>query len=255
MKFLLIASNKDLASKNIANHIKEYFDVFETDKELLSLTAEDLEYADYYIFLSKHKSIANKPSLTVHTPGNLTEDNTFGGNPKEVCPCDAVLNTLLLKNIYKNYKTYYEDGKIGEFDVSFEVVHHSPTGLKAPTVFVEIGSSEKEWILKEAGEIIAKSVLETIDAMKSKNYDKKVRAIGFGGGHYAPKFTKLALEDKYYFGYLVPKYASVSEDVLNQLISKMEVDKALIDWKGCRGDDKRRYIEFFENNGIEWERV
>ncbi len=255
MKFLLIASNKDLASKNIANHIKEYFDVFETDKELLSLTNDDLEKADYYIFLSKHKSMANKPSLTVHTPGNLTENNEFGGNPKEVCPCDAVLNTLLLKNIYKNYKIYYKNGKIKEFDVSFEVVHHSPTDLKAPTVFVEIGSSEREWVLKEAGEIIAKSVLETIEAMKSKNYDKKVRAIGFGGGHYAPKFTKLALEDKYYFGYLVPKYASVSEEVLNQLISKMEVDKALIDWKGCRGEDRRRYIEFLEKEGIEWERV
>ena len=101
MKFLLIASNKDLASKNIANHIKEYFDVFETDKELLSLTAEDLEEADYYIFLSKHKSIANKPALTVHTPGNLTESNDLGGNPKEVCPCDAVLNTLLLKTSIK----------------------------------------------------------------------------------------------------------------------------------------------------------
>ncbi|WP_456375162.1 D-aminoacyl-tRNA deacylase [Methanocaldococcus sp.] len=256
MKFLLISSNKDLASKNIASHLKEYFDIFETDKELLELKSSDLEDADYYIFLSKHRSKANQPSLTVHTPGNLTENNDFGGNPKEVCPCDAILNTLLLKNIYKNYNIYYENNKISKFDVSFEVVHHSPTDLNAPTVFVEIGSSEKEWILKEAGEIIAKSVLETIEMIKNKDYEDRLKVIGFGGGHYAPKFTKLALEyDKYYFGYLIPKYASVSEDVLNQLVNKMEVDKVLIDWKGCRGEDKKRYMEFFKNKGIDVERV
>ncbi|NPA62392.1 MAG: D-aminoacyl-tRNA deacylase [Methanococci archaeon] len=257
MKFLLIASNRDPASKNIAKCIREEFgvDVFEVEKELLSITSDDLEKAHYYIFLSKHRSKAGKPSLTVHTPGNLTENNEFGGNPKEVCPSDAILNTLLLKNIYNTYMEFHELGKIGNFDVSFEVVHHSPTDLKSPTVFVEIGSTEKEWCLKEAGEIIAKSVLDTIEMIKSKNYDRKIKAVGFGGGHYAPKFTKLALSGDYYFSYLVPKYCSVDEDVLNQLFKKTDVDIALIDWKGCKGEDKKRYVKFFEKEGIKWEKI
>ena len=245
MKFLIVASTKDPASLNMAEH---FDNVFLVEKDLLKLNRDDLEKADYYIFLSKHRSSTNKPSLTVHVPGNLTESNETGGNPKEVCPCCPILNTILLNKIKeKSYNLNY--------DVCFEVVHHSPTDLEGKTVFVEIGSSEKEWRDKIAGKIMAEAVKEAIEVIKKKDYDEKEKVIGFGGGHYAPKFTKLALEKKCYFGYLVPKYASVDEQVLNQMIEKSEVDKVLIDWKGCRGEDKRRYIKFFEDIGIPWEKI
>ncbi|ADG13704.1 Protein of unknown function DUF516 [Methanocaldococcus infernus ME] len=244
MKFLIVASTKDLASMNMAKH---FDNVFIVEKELLDLTQDDLEKADFYIFLSKHRSLANKPSLTVHVPGNLTE-NCERGNPKEICPCSPELNTILLNKI--------KEKSLGlSYEVCFEVVHHTPTDLKGKAVFVEIGSSEKEWRDEKAGEVMAKAVKEAIEIIKNKNYEEKERVIGFGGGHYAPKFTKLALEGKYYFGYLVPKYAQVDEDVLNQMVEKSEVDKILIDWKGCRGEDKRRYINFFESLGIPWEKI
>ncbi|EHP88342.1 D-aminoacyl-tRNA deacylase [Methanotorris formicicus] len=252
MEYLLISSKKDLASQNIKDCIEDYgFDVFEVDEELIQITQKDLPKADAYIFLSKHRSESGKPTLTVHTPGNLTEDNSFGGNKEEICPCDPILNTLLLRNIFKHNNQYKE--KIDIFDVSFEVVHHGPSDLNAPAVFVEIGSSEKEWVIKEAGEIIAKGVIDTINQIKNIK-DVEDRIIGFGGGHYAPRFTNLALNNCY-VGYIVPKYASISNRVLEQMINKQKFDYIAFDWKGLRGDDKRRYIKFFEERGIPWKKI
>jgi D-aminoacyl-tRNA deacylase len=253
MEYLLISSKKDLASQNIKNCIEKYgFDVFEVDKELIQITQDDLPKAKAYIFLSKHRSESGKPTLTVHTPGNLTEDNSFGGNKEEICPCNPILNTLLLRNIFK-YNSQYKE-KIDIFDVSFEVVHHGPSDLDTPAVFVEIGSSEKEWVIKDSGEIIAKSIVDTIEQIKNIKDVEGDRVIGFGGGHYAPRFTNLALNG-HYVGYIVPKYASVSDKVLEQMINKQEFDYIAFDWKGLKGDDKRRYIKFFEEKGVIWKKI
>ena len=262
MKYLLIYSTKDLAGMNTKNNLnnlnlddlKENIYFFETDKKLTELSQKDLpnDY-DYYIFLSKHRSESKKPTLTVHTSGNLTEDNSHGGNIEEICPCDGVLNSLLLKNISK-YNNLEEYSRFN-FEVSFEAVHHGPTDLNVPSVFVEIGSSEKEWEIKEAGEIIAKSIIDTIKSIENKNYNVLDKVVGFGGGHYAPRFTKLVLSNKCYVGYIIPKYAKLSEKVLNQILIKQDFDYILFDWKGLNSEDKKRYIEFFEKNDILWKKV
>ncbi|WP_423793334.1 D-aminoacyl-tRNA deacylase [Methanocaldococcus indicus] len=238
MKYLFISSKKDLASLNIAKHLEEYFDIYYTEKDLLDIKREDLKKSDYYIFLSKHRSERNLPSLTVHVPGLLD---------KEICPADAVLNTLILKNLNKY-------NNIG-YNVSFEVVHHTPTDLDGYSVFVEIGSSEKEWTNEKAGKIVANAIVESIECLENQDYEELDRVLGIGGGHYAPKFTKLALQNKYYFGYLVPKYINIKEDILKQMLNKSEIDKVLIDWKGCKSEMKKKCISFFENSGIEWEKV
>ena len=262
MKYLLIYSTKDLAGMNIKNNLnnlnlddlKENIYFFETDKKLTELSQKDLpnDY-DYYIFLSKHRSESKKPTLTVHTSGNLTTDNSHGGNIEEICPCDGVLNSLLLKNISK-YNNLEEYSRFN-FEVSFEAVHHGPTDLNISSVFVEIGSSEKEWEIKEAGEIIAKSIIDTIASIENKNYDDLDKVVGFGGGHYAPRFTKLVLSNKCYVGYIIPKYAKLSEKVLEQILLKQDFDYILFDWKGLNSEDKKRYREFFEKNNILWKKV
>ena len=261
MKYLLIYSTTDLAGINIKNNlnrlnIKDFKNIhlFETDKKLTELSQKDLPYNyEYYIFLSKHKSESKKPTLTVHTSGNLIDDNSHGGNIEEICPCDAVLNSLLLKNIYK-YNSLGEYKQFN-FEVSFEAVHHGPTDLNIPSAFVEIGSSEKEWEIKEAGEIIAKSIIDTIASIENKNYDDLDKVVGFGGGHYAPRFTKLVLSNKCYVGYIIPKYAKLSEKVLEQILLKQDFDYILFDWKGLNSEDKKRYTEFFEKNNILWKKV
>ncbi|HIP84773.1 MAG TPA: D-aminoacyl-tRNA deacylase [Methanothermococcus okinawensis] len=264
MRYLLIYSTRDPAGLNIKENldnvlegsIRKHISYFETEEDLITLSQKDIPKGyDYYIFLSKHRSGGEHPppTLTVHTPGNLTEDNLFGGNPQEVCPCDSVLNSLLLRAIFRRSREgRYKDIN---FQVSFEAVHHGPSDLLAPSVFVEIGSTEREWRKREGGEIVGRAVLDTIEQLNSKDYNPLDRVIAFGGGHYAPKFTKLVLENRCYVGYIVPKYAKVSDKVLNQLVEKQLFDYVLLDWKGLRGEDKKRYIKFFEDRGIPWKRV
>lgn len=257
MKYLLIYTKKDIASMNIKDNLDKLncpYDYFEYPNKLTEVSQKDLpDDYDYYIFLSKHRSAnGTPPTFTVHTSGNLTEDNSHGGNPEEISPCDGVLNSLMLKSIYelnnREYKKY-------NFQVSFEGVHHGPTDLNVPSLFVEIGSSEKEWKIPDAGELIANSILNTLKIFDGNLYQKKDVVIGFGGGHYAPKFTEYVLNDICYVGYIIPKYASLSEKVLNEIINKQKFDYILMDWKGIKGEDKRRYIEFFENNGILWKKT
>jgi len=266
MRYLLIYSTKDPAGMNIKenldtileenNNIRKNISYLETEEDLTALSLEDIPKGfDYYIFLSKHRSSGENPppTLTVHIPGNLTVDNLFGGNPEEVCPCDSILNSLLLRNISRYSKE--ERYKHLNFQVSFEGVHHGPSDIAAPTVFVEIGSTEREWKIKEGGEIIGRAIMDTVHQLASKRYDLLDKVIAFGGGHYAPKFTKLVLEGRYYVGYIVPKYAKVSDKILNQLIEKQDFDYVILDWKGLRGEDKKRYIKFFEDNNIFWKKV
>ncbi len=268
MKYLLINSSEDIAGTNIKNNFKNInldeiyticpnckIDFLEVESKLVQLTNNDIpKNYDYYIFLSKHRSNSSSPpTLTVHTSGNLTEDNKYGGNSEEVCYCDGILNTLLLKNINK-YNNIEEYKRLG-FIVSFEALHHGPSDLTAPSAFVEIGNSEKQWGIEKAGELISKSIIDTIKNIELNNYDNLDIAVGIGGGHYSPKFTKLALEEKYYIGYLIPKYAKLSENMLNKLIKHNNFNIVLIDWKGLNSIERKKYIDFFNKHNVNWLRV
>ncbi|ABR54225.1 Protein of unknown function DUF516 [Methanococcus vannielii SB] len=254
MNYLLISSKKDPASQNIKRHLENYgYFVHELEKKSNTSKKSDFHDSSLYVFLSKHRSESKKPTLTVHTPGNLTKDNSHGGNPEEICHCNPVFNTLLLQNIDK-YNSMEEYQELG-FEVSFEVLHHGPTDLNAPSAFVEIGSSEMQWQINDAAEIITNALIDTINAISYGDFEEKEKIIGLGGGHYSPKFTKLALKNEYHVGYLTPKHAKLSENILNQLITKQSFDFVTIDWKGLYGEDKKIYIEFFEKFEIPWKRV
>ncbi|MCS3921864.1 D-aminoacyl-tRNA deacylase [Methanococcus voltae PS] len=257
-KYLLISSKQDPASQNLKEEMeKKGYEVFEIDERTTRTDKSSYPTAECYIFLSKHASATGKPTLTVHTQGNLTEDNSHGGNPEEIPHCIPELNTILLQKINEYNKKCINE-KTGEeidFEVSFEVLHHGPTDLDAPCVFVEIGSTEEQWQMKDPAVIVANALDNTLKILLKNEQKPLKRAVGLGGGHYSPKFTKLALNDEYYMGFLVPKYAKLSENMFMQLLTKQPVDIVLIDWKGLYGEDKRRYIQWLEELGIEWSRI
>ncbi|MCS3901351.1 D-aminoacyl-tRNA deacylase [Methanococcus voltae] len=264
--YVLISSKQDPASQNLKEEMeKKGYKIFEIDERTTRTDKTIYPKAECYIFLSKHASATGKPTLTVHTQGNLTEDNSHGGNPEEIPYCMPELNTILLQKINdynneynKEYNKEYVENKADEkitFEVSFEVLHHGPTDLDAPCVFVEIGSTEEQWQMKDPARIIANALDDTLNILLKNEQKPLKKAIGLGGGHYSPKFTKLALKDEYYLGYLVPKHAKLSKNMFMQLLTKQPVDVVLIDWKGLYGEDKRRYIQWLEDLGIEWLRI
>ncbi|MEM4335836.1 MAG: D-aminoacyl-tRNA deacylase [Candidatus Anstonellales archaeon] len=255
---IIIFSSKNIASKNIAEHLIKlgfektgenewkYKNIRMIDTKVDSILSVPTDFEeDYIIVLSSHKSEMSLPTLTVHIPGNW-DSADFGGEPRTLNVAYAGKMLQILKGL-KKYGSELE--KQGWY-ICYEVDHHGPT-CKKPIMFVEIGSMEKEWINEHAGEVVAKSVFDAI----SKDEDQAFCYFGVGGGHYAPKFTKLALEKNFAFGHMLPKSraGSVGEDTFKQAIEKnVEKLKAIVlDWKGLNKEQKDRVIELAKKFNLE----
>ena len=159
---------------------------------------------DNIIFLSRHKAASGKPSLTVHPIGNWGEAD-YGGIKGEVTPSSADIMTSLLREIKKN--------QIAGYDVCFEATHHGPL-LKTPAIFLEIGSTENQWEDKKPAKALIKSLLEV-------KVRKCTSVLGFGGGHYTPRFTEAALSHKVSFGHMIANYGmprSICEMCMREVV-------------------------------------
>ncbi len=239
MTVLIISSTEDPASTNIKHSLLEQTTWDEQGtfysapvyrhrsmKNLVLVTIPDKkirhENIDYEvaeqlnltariaIFLSRHRSKMEKPTLTVHPIGNYG-DAEFGGKPKTLVPAAPRMMTHLLRLIKKNLITTSL-----EYQVCYEVTHHGPL-LRIPTLFVEVGSTMEQWQKKEPASIIATSLLELFSKYQyEEDYPKDIPAlIGLGGGHYAPRFTDVAFQKNIAFGHMIPSY---------------HIDTGIIDW-------------------------
>ncbi|MBS3107342.1 hypothetical protein J4468_00325 [Candidatus Woesearchaeota archaeon] len=252
MKYAIIISEKDSASMNI----KESLEAYNFPKEVkIYLVKEESIYqenidekinADYFIFATRHQSAAGKKSLTCHIPGNFSKSEV-GGKEKELCIAPASLLKTMFLNLKKNAKDF-------ESEITLEVTHHGPLLRKKPCMFIEIGSTEKDWSDKRAGGIIAKTIFETL----SNDIKEYPCIIGFGGNHYCVSFNKIELESNYAFSHICPSYMldALNEDTFKQMIkrSKEKVILAVIDWKGCNSEQRIKVLEFLEKYKIEWKK-
>ena len=213
-KFVIVATEQDLASKNIGNKLVEFgfekindnpFPTYKKDNALLIWHPKDLIWVDNldnyfnpecYIFVFRHISPKEQSILTVHSTGNLTSDVKRAGKPFELAYSHPIYKRALLKGL----KKYAPEG----YEVSYEATHHSPTTLKKPVIFVEIGGGEKQWKDNNAIDAAAKAVLDLLDYEKEENL--KI-CIGLGGSHNADRFTRRALEENIAFGHIIPAYA------------------------------------------------
>jgi D-aminoacyl-tRNA deacylase len=239
MKVLLV-STEDRASLNIRDRLKEETDweeigAFQGGKvlrndDLLLLEKEgthlyfngvDREIKEtlskvngieggleVLVFLSRHRSEMDIRSLTVHPPGNYLQAD-YGGSPGKLPPSSPLFMSAALRALYREKK------KLGLSDqTTYEVTHHGPY-LDTPSFFIEIGSNETRWDIKELGMAIARALLSN-DFRKPES-DLSV-AIGIGGGHYAPRFTDRAMRKKFDFGHMVPDYILENADDIRSVI-------------------------------------
>lgn len=267
-KYGIVVSEKDIAGLNIYKKLLEKTDyteeaifeknpVYRIDKEtLLIKTTRDLLKADhldsyfdikYWIFASKHKSESKIPTFTVHSPGNWTSDNLYGGKPETLAYTNFLLIKKAITSIFKLHQKTTLPHK-----VSLEVTHHGPTELEKPCVFIELGSHEKHWIESDAASLLADAILEIIH--DNKKYRFKA-ALGFGGGHYPEKFTNICIFSEYGTGHIMPKYVSDKIDIkiIREAIKKNnQVDIAIFDWKGLRSKIRTAIIQELSKNNIEF---
>jgi D-aminoacyl-tRNA deacylase len=218
---------------------------------LLTLENIDDLYSDasMFIFLSKHRSQSCIPTLTCHFTGNFSADNSYGGNPRQI----AISYPSLQKGYLKAITAAKQ--KIPEYEVIIEATHHGPTSLNKPILFIELGSSEKQWIDENAAAVICDTVLGMLD--HGFECCDKV-GIALGGTHYPVKFNKLLLESRFGLGAVASKHnlEAIDEEILNQMIEKSEekVTHAVLDTKGL-GRQKDRIMNILKKTSLELYKV
>ena len=264
-QYLLVASSKDPAGITLIDSLRTDFG-FRQDADrnvLLSpefanvrlfvlptdlLHQDDLDQqfpeATTFVFLSKHKSDSKIPTLTCHCTGNFGT-NPYGGNPQEIAISFPSLQKSYLKAL-----TASKD-RPSEYDVVIEATHHGPTSLKKPLLFVELGSSEKQWNDRAAASVMCRVLLGVI--RNGPERCSKV-GIGLGGTHYPSKFNRLLLESEFGLAAVASKHnlVLIDDQMLNQMISKSieKVTTIVLDGKGL-GSQKNRIMRIAENSGLE----
>ncbi len=276
MGIAIISSTKDKASTNIKNILLDNFNFKEAeekycdnqvyynainnktitihtiDSELIHKENIDKDIdADLFLFISKHRAQEERKNLTVHPIGNFGKAE-FGGREKSLC----FVSSLFFKSIFNELA---KNAANSQYEATVEATHHGPY-LEKPALFIEIGSTEKEWEDKEAGKIVAQSIINSIKdyANTIDNINKDINsAFIIGGGHYSHIANKLMLKDGFAAGHICGKYnlenldAALIKEAMEKTIPKASF--ALLDWKGL-GKEKQRIVRLLEESNIEHRR-
>ena len=252
---LLIAYQDDPAGYNMAKFLSKdmeledgifrgkFYDLIIIQTPAISADWLEQKYDyDGFVFLSKHAAESGVLALTCHSTGNFSEAK-FGGNPRQVAIPHPDLQKKYLQTLKEN------QSKFPEFQVTIEATHHGPTALTKPTIFIEIGTTEKQW----TDVSLCNSVASLVHQVMMNPIDENPVAICFGGTHYPSKFTNELLEGKYALGTVVPKHAldSLDDKLFSHILSQNKMAKtALLDWSGL-GSNKQKLLDFLESTELE----
>lgn len=261
---LIVTSQSDVAGSNVYDALSKFFvedgefegrplykkgDVWLIATKKRQIEAGHLDsffQPEYYVFASRHSSASKERTLTVHVPGNLSSEARFGGRPFGLAYCNADAMKVALIELQKGREELNLD-----YHVSLEATHHGPTELKRPVLFVEVGSTVKEWSDKDAVDLVAGAALRA-----AENMEVFEKAIGIGGSHYAPLHTRIVLESKLAVGHILPSYAiaHLTDEILQQAVKKTVARFAYLDWKGMKADERTKIIELSSKIGLELKR-
>jgi len=252
---LLVAYADDPAGHNMAKFLckdmtqdgdvfrGKYYDLVIIPTPAISADWLEEKYDyDGFVFLSKHAAESGVLALTCHSTGNFSEAK-FGGNDRQV----AIPHPDLQKKYLQTLKNHQSD--FAEFDITIEATHHGPTYLKKPTIFIEIGTTEKQW----TDENLCQRVAKLVHKVMSNDIPKNPVALCFGGTHYPTKFTRQLLDGKYALGTVIPKHAfdNLDEELFSHILKQNNTATfALLDWNGL-GPNKQKILDLLESTELE----
>ncbi len=261
---VIVTSQHDIAGMNIFRVLKEELgfsqvgefegmpllkkgEIIAVATERRQTEAEHLDEhfpeAEYYVFATRHKAQAERKTLTVHVTGNLGKEAKVGGKPETLAYAKPSAMKVALQELERARRELNL-----EYEVSFEATHHGPTQLSKPVLFVEVGSTEREWRNMQAVRAVAKAALKA--AQCEQSYEA---CVGVGGTHYAPRHTEVALETRYAVGHIIPSYAipELSFEVFEQAVEKSGAGFVYLDWKGMKREEREKALAFAKRLGIE----
>jgi len=187
------------------------------------------EHPEYLVFVSRHSGDTG-PLLTCHFTGNFG-DAEYGGESGSFAPaCPGVQRALVA-----GFDEHAPDG----YDVAIEGTHHGPTDLATPAVFAELGSDDEQWDDPDGADAVARAVLDLPARRASVAVGDPARprhVVGFGGGHYAPRFERVVRETEWGVGHIASDWQleelghpEEHPDVLDAVIRASDADFALVE--------------------------
>ncbi len=188
----------------------------------LSGVAAAFEDPDLLVFASRHAGDTG-PLLTAHTPGNVGPAE-FGGAANEV-PAAA-------PNALSAVLSRFDEVAPSDYDIGLECTHHGPSRVGCPSLFVEVGSAEAQWGDPDAARAVARAIL----ALRGVEPGRERSLVGFGGGHYVPRFERVVRETDWAVGHVAADWALEAlgdprehREVVEALFARSGADRALVD--------------------------
>lgn len=148
---------------------------------------------DLLVFASRHSGDTG-PLLTAHATGNFGPAEYGGG---EGSLARAAPNAL------RAVRGAFDDHASEGYDAGIEATHHGPSTVGCPSLFVELGSGEAEWADPAGAEAVARSILD----LRGVDPSAYRTVVGFGGGHYAPRFDRVLTETDWAVGHVAADWA------------------------------------------------
>jgi len=183
------------------------------DSEHESITGTSV---DEVLVLSKHASSSETPAMTLHAigvPGEYPHGEVArsGGITGSAVPPSTRFGDLF-RTMSKIAEKYELDG---DYDITLEATHHGPM-LETPTLYLEIGSTAKQWGDEKAARVWSETISLCLgmseDSIASNWEGVGEVMIGLGGGHYAPRHKAVIHSSNVWVGHILANYAIVFEE-------------------------------------------
>ncbi|QWC19864.1 D-aminoacyl-tRNA deacylase [Halorubrum sp. 2020YC2] len=184
---------------------------------------------EFLAFVSRHSGETGE-LLTAHVTGNFGGAE-YGGDPESLARAAPGAE----KRVVAALARHAPDG----YEVGIECTHHGPTDVAVPSLFVELGSDEPQWADPEAARAVARAVLDlrgTGADLPDDSESHPRHVVGFGGGHYAPRFTRIVRETEWAVGHVGADWAladlgapGANRDVIEAAFERSRAERAVID--------------------------
>ncbi|MFB6302260.1 MAG: D-aminoacyl-tRNA deacylase [Haloferacaceae archaeon] len=177
---------------------------------------------DLLVVVSRHAGETG-PLLTAHHTGNFGPAD-YGGEPGRFARAAPAAQKAVLAAL--------ADRAPSGYDVGIECTHHGPTAVDVPSLFVELGSGEAEWADPEGARAVARAVLD----LRGVDPTGRRTVVGFGGGHYAPRYERVLRETGWAVGHVGADWAldamgdpGANRETLERAFERSGADRAHVD--------------------------
>lgn len=184
---------------------------------------------DLLVFASRHAGDTGS-LLTAHFTGNFGPAE-YGGEDGHFAR--AAPNAQ--KRVIEALDEYAPDG----YETGMECTHHGPTGLDVPSLFVELGSGEEQWDDPAGAAAVAQAILDlegVAPDCETAGDAPNRQIVGFGGGHYAPRFERIVQETPWGVGHIGADWCledmgvpAANKDVLDRAFEASGADYAVLE--------------------------